>query len=81
MASTSRLKAAASFLSTNLNNRRSNFRVELTLPKVAELAELWYGSHNEMSWRKWTTAEAQSIFERVGLAGDFWQLKTSAETF
>jgi hypothetical protein len=44
------------------------------LRQVAQLAQLWYGSHADLNWRKWTVAEAQSIFHRAGLTSDFWDL-------
>lgn len=44
------------------------------LHQVARLAQLWYGSHADPGWHKWTVAEAQSIFHRAGLTADFWNL-------
>jgi alkylmercury lyase-like protein len=44
------------------------------LPQVARLARLWYGSHADPGWRKWTVAEAQDIFHQAGLRSQFWDL-------
>lgn len=44
------------------------------LSQVAKLARAWYGSHGDPQWRKWSVAEAQEIFDRVGLTSDFWRL-------
>jgi hypothetical protein len=49
--------------------------------QVAALGRAWYGRHRDRDWRKWTVAEAQSIFEAVGLRGDFWRLPRSDEPF
>ncbi|MBV8865940.1 MAG: hypothetical protein JO210_11145 [Acidobacteriaceae bacterium] len=44
------------------------------LHQVARLAKLWYGSHSNAGWRKWTVAEAQEIFYQAGLRSGFWDL-------
>jgi len=44
------------------------------LRDVANLARVWYGSHANTDWRKWSVAEAQEIFTRVGLTSEFWRL-------
>ncbi len=41
---------------------------------VANLAQAWYGSHAGPEWRKWSIAEAEEIFSRVGLTSEFWRL-------
>ena len=38
------------------------------------LAEIWYGNRLSPEWRRRTPAEAQELFDRVGLTGDFWPL-------
>jgi hypothetical protein len=48
---------------------------------VVELAKRWYGSHRDPEWVKWSTGEAQQIFNEVGLTGPFWQLAASGERF
>lgn len=44
------------------------------LDKVWKLAGLWYGPYLKKDWRKWTVSEAQEIFKKSGLTGDFWKL-------
>ncbi|HTE54586.1 MAG TPA: organomercurial lyase [Kofleriaceae bacterium] len=44
------------------------------IAQVAELGRVWYGRHLDRDWRKWTVAEAQAIFEQVGLTDGFWRL-------
>jgi len=46
----------------------------LPIETLFELARHWYGRHLAPDWRKHSVAEAQAIFERVGLTGDFWRL-------
>jgi hypothetical protein len=49
--------------------------------QVAALGRAWYGRHLDEDWRKWTVAEAQAIFEEVGLRGELWRLPISDEPF
>jgi len=44
------------------------------LHQVARLARLWYGTHADVNWHKWTTAEAQRLFHQAGLTSSFWKL-------
>jgi hypothetical protein len=44
------------------------------LTRVLVLAREWYRRHLDIDWRKWTLAEAQAIFDKVGLRGDTWRL-------
>jgi hypothetical protein len=46
----------------------------LTLDQAWDLSEAWYGNRLDPDFRRPTTAEAQAIFERMGLTGAFWQL-------
>jgi catechol 2,3-dioxygenase-like lactoylglutathione lyase family enzyme len=48
---------------------------------VMALARAWYGRHHEPTWRKWTNAEAQAIFEQVGLSGPFFALPRTPGVF
>jgi hypothetical protein len=54
---------------------------EVPLDRVIALGRAWYGRHLDETWRKWTTREAQDIFDRVGLTGDFWRLPVSDAPF
>lgn len=49
--------------------------------QVMELGRAWYGRHFDLDWRKHTIAEAQAIFDEVGLSGDFWRLPASDRPF
>jgi hypothetical protein len=46
----------------------------ITTEKLFELATKWYGRHKDVDWVKWTSSEAQNIFDQVGLTGEFWNL-------
>jgi hypothetical protein len=46
----------------------------LTLAQVWLLAQFWYGDRLSAEFRRPTRDEAQAIFARVGLTGDFWRL-------
>lgn len=45
------------------------------------LGRSWYGRHLDEDWEKWSAAEAQQIFERAGLVGEFWRVPRSDEPF
>jgi Alkylmercury lyase len=51
------------------------------LRQVAQLATLWYGSHANPDWHKWTIAEAQAIFQTAGLTSPFWNLESGEGNF
>lgn len=53
----------------------------ITLDQTAALARAWYGHHADRGWHKWTVAEAQSIFDAVGLRSAFWNLQTRTGSF
>jgi hypothetical protein len=53
----------------------------VSMAQVVELGRAWYGKHLDPAWRKWTMQEAQVIFERVGLSGEFWRLPSSEGAF
>ena len=47
----------------------------LTLSQVKGLADCWYiPDRRSPDWRRWTPAEGQTFFERLGLSGAFWKL-------
>ena len=46
----------------------------LSLDQVSELARVWYADKLSPEWRRRTPAEAQALFEEIGLTGDFWRL-------
>jgi hypothetical protein len=51
------------------------------IAQVWALARVWYGQHRSPTWRKWTPAQAQEIFTRVGLTADFWRIPQAGERF
>ena len=46
----------------------------IPLEQAASLAREWYGAYADVHWHKWSKAEAQSIFRKVGLNSAFWDL-------
>jgi hypothetical protein len=50
-------------------------------PQVLALGRAWYGRHLDEDWRKHTVAEAQAIFDEVGLRGELWRLPVSDRPF
>ena len=53
----------------------------VSMAQALDLGRAWYGRHLDRDWRKWTIAEAQAIFDEVGLTGDFWRLPTGPGRF
>ena len=47
------------------------------IEQVMALGKVWYGRHADRDWQKWSVREAASIFESVGLVGEFWSLPTT----
>ena len=46
----------------------------LTLAQGWKLARLWYGDRLNQQWQPRTATEAESVFAKVGLVGEFWKL-------
>jgi hypothetical protein len=46
----------------------------LSLEQGWHLARLWYGDRLSPAWRPFNAQEAQDVFAKVGLKGDFWDL-------
>lgn len=44
-----------------------------------DLARLWYSNRGAPDWRRRTPEEAEEIFTRCGLTGDFWSLSPSSK--
>lgn len=49
--------------------------------RVYDFARVWYGSHLNEDWRKWTIEEAREIFSRFGFHGPIWELPHSQNRF
>jgi hypothetical protein len=46
----------------------------LTLTQGWKLAQLWYGDRLNPQWQPKTASEVESVFQNVGLVGEFWKL-------
>ena len=53
----------------------------MPITQLAELARRWYSHHADADWVKWTPAQAQEIFQSIGLVSDFWRLDASTEHY
>jgi len=51
------------------------------IQKAYDFAREWYGRHLDADWRKWTTDEARSLFEKHGLRGPIWELPRTGDRF
>jgi hypothetical protein len=60
---------------------RLPFGEVVSLDTTAALARMWYRRHADRDWQKWTVAEAQSIFDSVGLRSTFWNLDQQSGRF
>ena len=63
------------------NRHRLPLGQPVPLHQVARLARMWYGSHANLDWHKWTIDEAQDIFHQAGLRSDFWDIGTKTGRF
>jgi hypothetical protein len=55
-----------------LNGREAGATISVV--KLAELAEAWWSDRLAPDWRPHTRDQNQSILDRLGLTGPFWQL-------
>jgi len=46
----------------------------MTVHQQWELARAWYADRGSPDWRRRSPDQAQAVFERIGLTGDFWRL-------
>ncbi len=47
----------------------------LSAHQIWGLAQAWYAAdRRDPAWRRRTPAEAQAVFDSLGLTGDFWSL-------
>lgn len=46
----------------------------LTLDQLWGLAKAWHRNRMDREWRRRAPEEAQALFDRLGLTGDFWRL-------
>lgn len=52
-----------------------------SIAKIWEFSKVWYGNHLNLDWKKWTSEEAQRIFEQAGLTSEVWKIPTSSSRF
>ena len=48
----------------------------LTPEQGWRLADAWFHDRLDPAWRRRTPQEAQALFERIGLTGSFWDLRS-----
>ncbi len=48
--------------------------VLLSIAQQWDLARAWYANRLAKDWRRRTPAEAEEVFSKVGLVGEFWKL-------
>jgi hypothetical protein len=46
----------------------------MSVPQLWRLASDWYGGYLREPWRKRSSEEVRTVFERHGLTGDFWRV-------
>jgi len=46
----------------------------LKIEEATALARAWYKDKLDPDWRRFTTEEAETIFDDLGLDPEFWQL-------
>ncbi len=46
----------------------------ISIGKLAELANAWWGDRLALDWRPRTREQNQAILDRLGLTGPFWSL-------
>lgn len=51
------------------------------IQQIYDFAQAWYGLHLEPNWKKWTIEEAAALFEKFGLDGPTWELRTTDGRF
>ena len=57
--------------------RGQNRGAVFTPQQMWVVAEEWFSRRLAPDWRRHTSEEAQSLFARAGLVGDFWRLSPS----
>ena len=57
-----------------LRERGHSRGASMTSAQQWQLARAWYRDRLSPEWHRKTPAEAEAIFEEVGLTGEFWKL-------
>ena len=50
----------------------------LTPEQQWQLARAWYSDRMDPAWQRRTPEQAEQIFTRIGLVGDFWRLVSAS---
>ena len=58
-----------------LETRRLPRGATFSLEQLWGLADAWYANRMAPDWRRRTPAEAETLFARLGLTGEFWTLR------
>jgi hypothetical protein len=46
----------------------------ITISKLAELSNAWWGDRLSPDWRPHTREQNQAVLDALGLTGEFWRL-------
>jgi len=46
----------------------------ITISKLAELSNAWWGDRLSADWRPHTREQNQAVLDGLGLTGEFWRL-------
>jgi hypothetical protein len=57
-----------------LSETGNAYGASVTVQTAYDLATLWYRKRMDADWNPPSADEAESIFRRFGLTGDFWNL-------
>ena len=57
-----------------LNEQDLPHGATLSLEQQWRLADVWYRDRHTPQWRRRSPAQAEEVFGRVGLTGEFWRL-------
>jgi hypothetical protein len=55
--------------------RRIPRGASFSLEQAWQLARAWYADKLSPAWKRAAPEEAEAVFTRIGLAGDFWRLR------
>lgn len=51
------------------------------IENIWEFSKVWYGSHLNPNWEKWSTEQAIEIFNKFNLTNEIWELPVSKGRF
>ena len=47
----------------------------MSIEQLWQLADAWYRDRNDPGWSRPPVEEAETLYQRIGLIGDFWRLR------